>query len=187
MSVEARSAKEARRDAVLEKVASPLRREAEARPRLKKANGAAQLSEEEIGFVIEGLAFSQRPIRAAGKLVTERYGLGPRGAFILALIAGGIVYPMDLAAVLRTGRSLITAELARLTDAKLIKATPDADDRRMLQLALTPLGLAAREQVREAMGRIVTENLAAYSADEIRLFARMLRDARLVDGAEQAE
>jgi DNA-binding MarR family transcriptional regulator len=128
--------------------------------------------------VIEGLAFSQRPIRAATKQVTERYDLGPRGAFILALVAQGISSPMELASVLCVGRSLITAELVRLTNAGLIATTEGTKDRRRLQLSLTPSGKAAREQVRTAMGQIVTENLSAYAPDELRLFAQMLRDTR---------
>lgn len=148
-------------------------REAEARARKGEGLGWA-----EIGLVVEGLAFGQRPIRAAAREVTERFGLGPRGAFILSLISSGICYPLDLATALKIGRSLVTAELDKLRDAGLVTATPGEEDRRRSRLALTPAGEAACEEVRSTMQRIVTRNLAAYSPDEVRLFVRMLRDVR---------
>ncbi len=164
------------REAVLARVASPMRPSPKG-PRTNAHTGTA-LTEDEIGYVIEGLAFSQRPIRAATKEVTEHHDLGPRGTFILALVAQGVTSPMELASVLRVGRSLITAELVRLTNAGLVTSTEGVKDRRRLQLSLTEAGQTAREKVRSAMGQIVTENLAAYTPDEIRLFAQMLHDTR---------
>lgn len=132
----------------------------------------------DIGMVLEGLALAQRPIKAATRSVTRRFGLGPRGAFILSLISGGVCYPLELSLALRVGRSLVTAELDRLRDAGLVLATPNETDRRRSQLALTPLGEATCEEVRAAMRAIVVRNLNGYSAEEIRLFGRMLADAR---------
>lgn len=136
----------------------------------------------EIAPVIEGLAFSARPLKAATREVTGRYALGPRGTFILSLIANGLRYPAEISQMLMVGRSLITAELGRLTDAGLISARPGASDRRRSELALTPRGRAACDEVRAEMARLVRENLASYSPGEIALFARMLRDARKVEG-----
>jgi len=142
---------------------------------------------EDIGYVIEGLAFAQRPIRAAASEVTRRHGLGPRGAFILSLIRGGVLYPHELAEALKTGRSLITAELARLSDAGLISSRPGATDRRRTELSLTDEGIRACEEVREAMLRIITRNLSGYSAEQIRLFGHMLHDCRRLDPTESEE
>lgn len=149
-----------------------------------RAREGKGLGWDEIGLVVEGLAFGQRPIRAAAREVTERFGLGPRGAFILSLISSGICYPLDLATALKIGRSLVTAELDKLRDAGLVTATPGAEDRRRSRLALTPAGEAACEEVRSTMQRIVTRNLAAYSPDEVRLFIRMLRDVRRLEDNE---
>lgn len=132
---------------------------------------------DEIGQVCLGLAFAMRPLRAATRGVTEAYDLGPRGAWILSLIDAGHVFPRDLAAAFRIGRSLITAELTRLTSAGLIDSRPGSD-RRRTELALTPAGLEACQKVRREMKEAITTNLAAYSAEEIHLFIRMLSDVR---------
>jgi DNA-binding MarR family transcriptional regulator len=134
--------------------------------------------------VLEGLAFTQRPLRAATRQVTRQYDLGPRGAWILSLISGGKIYPLELSDMLKAGRSLITAELARLTEAGLVTASPGRHDRRRSELALTPLGQQACQRVRDEMARIVRRNLAGYSTEEVMLFARMLRDVRQLEEDE---
>lgn len=139
---------------------------------------------DELGLVCEGLAYGARLLRGATKPVTRQYCLGPRGAFMLNLISGGARYPLDLAQALKCGRSLITAELARLTEAGLVTSTTGETDKRRTALTLTPLGEAACKKVRSEMERLVKRNLAAYSSDEVRLFSRMLRDARNLEADE---
>ena len=146
--------------------------------------GVDTLSWDELSPVLEGLAFAQRPLRAATRRVTRQYDLGPRGAFILSLISGGNIYPLDLSDMLKAGRSLITAELTRLTEAGLVTATPGRHDRRRSELALTTLGHEACQQVRDEMARIVRRNLAGYSAEEFRLFSRMLHEVRQLEEDE---
>lgn len=172
------------RNATLEKVKSPLGNKQGNQPHAHDAEPIT-LGWDELGFVCEGLSFGQRPIRAAARDVTLRHGLGPRGAFILSLISNGIVYPLELAAVFKVGRSLITAELARLTEAGLIAATPGKEDRRRSQLKLTPAGEEACKEVRTAMARIISRNLAGYSVEEVRLFSRMLHDVRRLEDEEE--
>jgi DNA-binding MarR family transcriptional regulator len=142
---------------------------------------------DELDQVIEGLAFAVRPIREATSQITREHALGPRGAFILRLIAGGVCYPLELATALKVGRSLITAELDKLREAGLVTSTQGEDDRRRSRLALTPEGKAAGKQVRVAMRKIVASNLADYSSEEMLLFAKMLRDARRVANVESDE
>ncbi len=125
--------------------------------------------------VIAGLVFAQRPITEAGKEAAQLYDLGPRGTFILSLVSRGVRYPKDLAIVLRVGRSLVSAELSRLTDAGLITAT-EGDDRRRTELSLTPLGESVNASVRSKLTGSLERSLAAYSADQIALFAQMLRE-----------
>ncbi len=149
-----------------------------------RPQGAKELGWDELGRVAEGLAYAQRPLRAATRRVTRQYDLGPRGAWLLSLISGGKCYPLELSVVLKTGRSLITAELIRLTKAGLVTAHADSDDRRRSRLALTTLGEQACQQVRSEMARIVRRNLAPYSPDDVRLFIRMLADVRHLESDE---
>lgn len=172
------------RNEALEKVASPLGKKVANQPRAKGGQ-PAELGWDELGFICEGLSFGQRPIRAAARDVTHRYNLGPRGAFILSLISNGIAYPLELAAIFKVGRSLITAELTKLTDAGLVVATPGEDDRRRSRQALTPAGQAACDEVRASMERIIRRNLSGYSPDELRLFSRMLHDVRRLEDEEE--
>jgi DNA-binding MarR family transcriptional regulator len=137
-----------------------------------------QLGWDDLGLLAEGVAFASRPLKLATHTVTQRFNLGPRGAWILNLISNGVVHPTVLSTVFQVGRSLITAELVRLTDAGLIVAQPGQDDRRRSELALTPAGEAACRQIREDISTIFLDNLRGYSADEIRKFTRMLRDVR---------
>lgn len=124
--------------------------------------------------VLASLVFAQRPIDAAGKEVADSFDLGPRGPFILSLIDRGLCYPKDLATVLRIGPSLVTAEIARLTEAGLV-ATTAGTDRRRTQLSLTPRGEAVNATARNRLVAIVEQNLSAYSAEDVSLFAGMLR------------
>jgi DNA-binding MarR family transcriptional regulator len=137
--------------------------------------GPSEIGWDEAAFLAEGLAFGPRALRAATAKVTERYSLGPRGAWILNVVSNGVAYPLELATVFCVGRSLITAELARLTEAGLIDARPGKDDRRKTELTLTPSGQAASDEIREEFLAIVRRRLAAYTADEARLAAEMLR------------
>jgi DNA-binding MarR family transcriptional regulator len=137
-----------------------------------------KLTWDEVGFLAEGMAFANRPLKLATHEVTKRFNLGPRGAWILNLISNGVVNPTVLSTIFRVGRSLITAELMRLTDAGFIDARPGEVDRRRSELALTPAGEAACRQIREEIATIFLGNLQGYTAEEIRKFARMLHDIR---------
>jgi DNA-binding MarR family transcriptional regulator len=133
---------------------------------------------QDLGFLCEGLAFARRPLEEGKEKVTRRYNLGPRGAFILNLLSNGLKYPLDLANALCCGRSLITAELARLTEAGLVDTRPGRKDRRRVELTLTTSGEAATAEIREETSRLILANLAGYSPDEVRKFAEMLRAVR---------
>jgi DNA-binding MarR family transcriptional regulator len=160
------------RTATLRRFSSDLNR---ATPRRKTDTKPSTIGWDEIAFLAEGLAFGPRALRAATATVTERYSLGPRGAWILNLISNGVAYPLELASVFCVGRSLITAELARLSEAGLIDSRPGKDDRRKTELSLTPLGKAASDEIRSELCAVVRRRLAGYDAAEARLTAEMLR------------
>lgn len=135
-----------------------------------------ELSWEEIGLLSQGFSFASRPFKAAIKEVTAQYSLGPRGAWMLLLISNGDHYPLDLANMFHIGRSLITAELAQLTEAGLITSRRSAADGRRMELALTHSGAKACVRIREAITRLVNERLSAYSREELLLCSKILRD-----------
>lgn len=128
-----------------------------------------------IGALVDGLAYSSRPIHASVRDVRKKLGLGRRGPFILNLVSEGCEYPNELATKFRTSRSLITADLNRLIEAGLLTSAPAETDKRRTRLQLTEAGRIVCGNVRREMARIVTRNLVAYSDDETRLFMEMLQ------------
>ncbi|MBV1686251.1 winged helix DNA-binding protein [Novosphingobium sp. G106] len=136
------------------------------------------LSRVELGLIFDGLSQALRPIRVAVSEITKEFDLGPRGAFILSLIDGGVVHPLDVAVALGIRPSSATAELRRLADAGLVQSRQDEIDRRKTVLSLTPDGQVASNRNFQAMTRVVLENLKGYSSSELRLFSRMLSDVR---------
>jgi DNA-binding MarR family transcriptional regulator len=138
-----------------------------------------QLSWEDIGFICEGLAFASRLLWSAIEDITEQYSLGPRGAWIVRLVGRNEMSPLDLTNVFRVGRSLITAELARLIQAELITYRKSASDGRRVELALTPLGRTVERRIKDSLTKLVTERLADYDREQILLCGRMLRDIRM--------
>jgi len=135
------------------------------------------LSWEEIGFICEGLVVAPRPLKAATRDITAEYSLGPRGAWIVNLIAiGEVVFPLDLTKRFQIGRSLITAELTRLSDAGLIAYRRSASDGRRVELTLTPLGQTVQRRVKAELVKLVTRGLAHYTHEQALLFGRMLHD-----------
>jgi DNA-binding MarR family transcriptional regulator len=136
-----------------------------------------KLSWEEIGFLAQGLSFSSRPMKHAIRNVTNEHSLGPRGGWILILISTGqVVFPLDITNVFRVGRSLITAELNRLAEARLITYRKNGGDRRRVELALTPLGEKACARVRDELAKLIVQRFAGYSREDVLLCARMLHD-----------
>lgn len=149
--------------------------------RMKKANHSKSLtlSWEEVGFICEGLSFASRPVAMATQGITDEYSLGPRGAWMVRMISRDQTFPLDMAKVFRIGRSLITAELTRLTDAGLVTYQQSATDGRRVELTLTPLGEQVNRRVKQELTKLVTQRLSGYTRDEILLCARMLHDFRV--------
>ena len=160
------------RDAVLGRLQSTLHEGAQ-RP------DSVPLDWDDIGFLSHGLVFGNRLLLQSTRAVTEQYSLGPRGGWMLNLISGGLVHPHELSDVLKIGRSLVSAELARLTEAGLIESRTGVTDRRRTELALTAIGNKALAQIRAELFRILTEALAGYSPAQVRMLAKMLQDLRV--------
>jgi DNA-binding MarR family transcriptional regulator len=147
---------------------------------MKKRTERLKLSWDEIGLLCEGLSLASRPMGVAIEGITEEFSLGPRGAWITVLIAAEqVFFPLDLAQVFQIGRSLITAELTRLTDAGLITYRQSAKDGRRAELKLTPLGDTVQRRVKQELSNLVIQRLSSYRREDILLCTRMLRDFRL--------
>lgn len=131
---------------------------------------------DDIGYLSHGLVFGARPLLQATRSVTERYSLGPRGGWMLNLIGGGLFHPHELSDVLRIGRSLVSAELARLTEAGLVTSTTGKADKRRSELKLTASGQAALDEIRSELFRSLTSALKDYSPSQVRMLAKMLHD-----------
>lgn len=135
------------------------------------------LSWEDMGYLGNAIAIASRQWRGAAKCVKEQYALGPHGPWILGLIASNqVFYPSDLTRVLRCGRSLISAELNKLSEAGLINCRKSDEDGRQIELTLTPLGVAANQQVVDSLTSTLEERLGHYSREDILYCARLLRD-----------
>lgn len=135
----------------------------------------------ELGQLLDGLSHANAALKAAAQGVIRRHDLGPRGAWILSMIASGVRLPMDLATAFKTSRSLITIELNRVIKAGLVESSPSLIDGRRTELKLTPVGEAACRSLRKETARIIRRNLAGYSDAQIQFFAQALKDVRRVE------
>jgi DNA-binding MarR family transcriptional regulator len=108
--------------------------------------------------------------------LNSHFSLGPRGLAVLGCVATGIAHPTALAEIFAVGRSLITADLKRLTAVGLLESTVDPADRRHSQLRLTELGAEVNRQGLAAFRSVVIRGLKKYTPAQRQLFARMLDD-----------
>jgi DNA-binding MarR family transcriptional regulator len=134
------------------------------------------LAHSEIGAFCNAMNTARRQLSLAAKVITERYDLGPRGAWIIGLIATGSAFPSDLTRVFGVGRSLITAELVRLEKAGLITCTKNSADGRRVELEVTPLGQSAHHELGEELAKLVSERLVGYTRDDLLFCTRLLED-----------
>lgn len=133
-------------------------------------------SREEVINICLAIGLAPRYMQIATEKVTQDYSLGPRGAWIIGLVAHGVQFHADLAKHFRVGRSLMTCEINRLIDAGLIVRRYHNRDRRYYELELTESGREAHRQINDALAEMLSERLAGYTNQEIFLCMRMLRD-----------
>jgi DNA-binding MarR family transcriptional regulator len=142
---------------------------------MKKNNVNLKLSAKETGLIAQGLTLGNRLLRQTTSGVTLDYNLGPRGAWIVRLIAGGrVIHPLDVTNFFVISRSVISDELARLLEARLIVYRKSRRDGRRVELALTPLGEKVSRRVRKEIGHLINQRFSAYSHNEVARFGRML-------------
>jgi DNA-binding MarR family transcriptional regulator len=91
---------------------------------------------------------AQRELLAAAKGIRDEFDLGPRGTWILGLIATGrIKTQADVVKRYKLGRSIIAEEMALLTKAGLVACTPHESDRRQITVSLTESGVRANTRM----------------------------------------
>lgn len=133
------------------------------------------LATNEIVMFSSAIAQAAVKVRETRQEITDRYDLGPRGSWILDLIYAGFDSPSRLANPMGIGRSLVTAELKRLTEAGLIEQAQCPDDRRRLMLTLTALGDRTRRQVIDDMSAFLEDRLGEHSREELLFCGRLLQ------------
>lgn len=107
---------------------------------------------------------------AAGELETTSWKLLYRIAVL------GPTRPSELAELLSTTRSNISKIVAQLESSGLITRTPDPDDRRGVQIALTTAGSAEAQRVFDAGDQMMQQLLADWPEGQQQQFAALLDD-----------
>lgn len=125
--------------------------------------------------------------RRLGKEITQSLdvGLSPAQFLVLRMLREkGRASVSEVAGWLGVTRSAVTSLADRLRDAGLIDRIRDADDRRVVWLALTPTG---GERLQGMQGRrlvFLRERLSRLTADEQRQLAQLLAKLGLDGGQE---
>jgi len=129
---------------------------------------------EVVSVFCQAVSASRHQLRNAVRGITNDYDLGPRGPWIIGIVGKQPTSPHQLADFLAVGRSMITAELARLADAGLIEQARVESDARRSLISLTPLGMQVMERLARDVGAFLAQRLRGYSREEVMLCARML-------------
>lgn len=91
--------------------------------------------------------------------------------------------PGELADLERVSAPTMTRTVASLVEGGWVQRTPDADDRRQVNLTITPCGRQLLDDIRRRRDAWMTVRLAGLTDDEVRL----LRDATAILGRIAAE
>ena len=126
--------------------------------------------------LIHKLSLAQhRLLKSADLAFREAAGISTTqlGAlFLLQKNAGAL--PKDLSDALGVNASAITALVARMEDAGLVRRQASRDDQRAIHLFVTTSGLAKAAAARPALARLNTRLTADFSEREIATVARFL-------------
>lgn len=140
-----------------------------------KADIANKLDRDEISQFCNLVGMAPRVLAASRGAVTEKYDLGPRGAWILGLTQRGINSPSKLTEVLCIQRSLVTLELSRLSDAGLVTTSRNPEDGRRLVVKLTAKGRRVCQELEDAVEEFVLGRFAGLEREELLALLRALR------------
>jgi DNA-binding MarR family transcriptional regulator len=131
----------------------------------------------DIGRFAEAIILAQRELLAAAQDIRDEYGLGPRGTWILGMIATGRINTQaDVVKRYKMGRSMIAEEMALLTKAGLVCCRPHESDRRQIALSVTELGAKANVRMGDAMAARMAERLDRYTLGDLLFCTGFLED-----------
>ncbi|HMA35436.1 MAG TPA: MarR family transcriptional regulator [Chloroflexia bacterium] len=110
-------------------------------------------------------------------VAAEHVGLTlPQQTVLLAIDAqGGQMIMSELGRLTHQSPATLTGIVDRLVGAGLVERTRDTVDRRVVHVGLTPAGHARLARANEARLTDVARITAAFSADELALFDRLLQ------------
>lgn len=131
----------------------------------------------DVAAFVQAVAHAGAPLSEASLPVRTRLGLGPRGTMILNQIGSGRVQPSEIAEALNIGRSLVTADLARVEEAGLVVRTPGAD-RRRVELSVTAKGVEVMLEVKANLEKLIRERIGHRSKAEIDACTELLSELR---------
>lgn len=100
---------------------------------------------------------------------------GPQMGILLTLGLGQISTPLELSKMLAMDSGSTTRMLDKLETKGLISRHRSTDDRRVVNLALTPAGKAVTEQVPDIAPGVLNHRLAGFSAEEFKQFLNLLK------------
>jgi DNA-binding MarR family transcriptional regulator len=133
------------------------------------------------------LSLLRRVELALAQLVSEATDLGgptaPQWALLHKVHQGRANTVVGLARACRVDAGAMTRLLDRIEKNGLCRRVPCADDRRVVQIELTPEGQAAAERVPPVLSQVYNRALAGFSRDEWRQLLDLL--TRLADDAER--
>ena len=113
-----------------------------------KAGTRPGLAWTEIGQFAEALTFARRALFTPIDEINADYTLGPRGIWVIGLIASGrIRSPSDLARHFGIPKSLVTEQIALLVSQDLVVTAQAQDDKRQKTLSLTTRGQALNDRL----------------------------------------
>lgn len=123
-----------------------------------------------------------RELIAAEIPVLEAHGLSMWGYIVLSALGRSPVRTQAaLAEAIGADKTRIISTLDDLQERGYIERRPDPDDRRVRLLALTEAGRATRDAVQQEIQRGEERWLGKLSADDRRVFLRVLRQLSATD------
>jgi DNA-binding MarR family transcriptional regulator len=136
-----------------------------------------ELTWEQVGRFAEAVTFAQRELLSPAKDITEKFALGPRGIWLIALVASGRVKtPGEFARMHRIGKSLVSDQIALLTENGILAVEQSEADLRQKHLSLTEYGYEINRQLGDAFTAKLRDRLKHYTEAEIEFATRMLYD-----------